>query len=389
VGLRPARTVQFKDAGSAAKRAYGSVRERAARPRTTKWAVSLAALTALALVASPVSARASYDPIGSGTTKLTLDKRFARLLAANDVELLAEGGARRRGRSFALSVSGGRLDPTKAKGVIEQEGTLFFQRGRLRVPLREIELKTKREPLIAKVGGSQLKLASAAKLGFERQGFGSEVSARGLRLTAKLATRLAKKLRLHGVFKPGQPLGTLRSLAQPQTLAILPEGRATIALDPAIVAKLNGLFVSINPIFPTELAPGNLFSVPIIRDGALSPDAALGTLRSAGAIEFLQQEAGQVFLTEFWFEMASATALAEIQIEPTPTFKGKLGQLAALAIGASSVSFDPKARTITLSAPLVLSAQTAAAFNEAIAAGQPIFNAGEAFGTLSFSAQTQ
>jgi hypothetical protein len=395
VGLRPARTVQFKDAGSAAKRAYGSVRERAAGPRTKKWAVSLAALTTLALAASPVSARASYDPIGSGTTNLTLDKGFSRLLAAHEVKLTATAPAKRSGRAYTMPVSGNTLDPVEEKGEIDQEGSLVFERGAHRVPLREIVVKTKPEPLIAKVGGGQLKLASAKKRSFARAGFGSSFSANDLRLSAKLATRLAKKLRLHGVFKAGQLLGTLRSIAQPATVAILPAGRATLTPDPAFVAKLDKLFVSFNPIAPVERSPGPLFSFPFLPAGTISPDGRSGQIRLGGGVEYLQLGAGQVFWHEPWLEPAAGTTLTEVDVEPTPTFPGKLGQIsiAAIDLATATISSDPKARTVSVSgAVLTVSPQTAATFNEAFAKPQgmaDVFHAGEALGAISFVAQTQ
>jgi hypothetical protein len=348
------------------------------------------ALLSAALFTSAAPASADYDPVGGGETRVTLDKGFRALLAEHGVELIAVGPATRRGSAYTLKASGGQIDPTKEKGVVEQEGNLVFRRGPRQVLLRKIELKTKREPLVAKVGGSQLKVATSSQLSFKRRGFGAEISARSLRLTDKFATRLAKKLRLHGVFEQGQLFGSIRGDALPETVAVLDTGRATIALDPALVAKLNALFVSINPIFPTELSPGNVFSVPIIRDGVLAPDASLGTLRTSGAIEFLQQGAGQIFLTEFWFEMASRIALAEVEIQPTPTFRGRLGQLPAATLGFAPVSSSTRARTIGISgASLTLSVQTAAAFNEGFAQGKPTFSAGELLGTLSFTAQTQ
>jgi hypothetical protein len=352
---------------------------------------SLAATLALfALSALASAAHAAYDPLGSGTTKLTLDQGFARLLAAHGVELAATAPAKRSGRSYALPVSGGALDPVEEKGEIDQEGSLIFQRGTRKVPLREIVVKTKPEPLIAKVGGGQLKLATAAKRKFSRAGFGSSFTANDLRLSAKLATRLAKKLRLHGVFEEGQRLGTLRSSAQPATVAILPSGRATLVPDPAFIAKLDKLFVSLNPIAPAERSPGPIFSVPIIGGGALAPDASAGTLRTGGSLEFLQLGAGQIFWHELWLEPGTHQVLAEADIEPTPTFPGKLGQVPVLALGAGTVASNPSARTISISAaPLTLTAATAAYFNQAFAPGKEAFAPGELLGTASFSAQTQ
>jgi hypothetical protein len=53
------------------------------------------ALTALALlaIAAGAGAGATYDPLGAGTTKLTLDKRFVSFLKADGITL---GALRRR-----------------------------------------------------------------------------------------------------------------------------------------------------------------------------------------------------------------------------------------------------------------------------------------------------
>ena len=314
------------------------------------------------------------------------------MLADHGVRLLATAPATGNGKTLTLPIAGGILDPADEKGEVVHEGTLVFQRGARRVPLREIVLKTKHEPLIAKVGGGQLKLAATPKLSFARRGFGSVLSARGLHLTAKLATRLSKKLRLPGVFENGQPLGSLRSTPHPRTVSILGIGRATIVPDPAFVAKLDDLFISMNPIAPAERSAGPLFTFPIGSGGALSPDATFGTLRSGGAVEFLQLGAGQIFWQELWFDVGTGTALAEVNLQPSPPYPGKLGQVPVLdlKLAAAIIAPDPAARTIAVSgASLALTGQTAAYFNQAFAAGKSIFAAGEAFGSASFTAQTQ
>jgi hypothetical protein len=341
----------------------------------------------------PASAAASYDPIGSGSAKLTLDSSFAKLLASHGVKLTASAPAKGKGGSYSLPVSEGALDPTTGKGEIDSQGTLVFRRGRLGVVLRHVTVKTKREPLLAKVGGGQLKLAAAKKTSFAREGFGSSFSATGLRVTAKLATRLSKKLHLHGVFEAGQALGSLRTVTQPAITAVVPEGRASLTPDPAFLAKLDSLFVSLNPIAPAERQAGPLFTVPLIPAGTIAPDGSSGVPRTGGSLEFLQLGAGQIFWHELWFDLGAHQVLAEVDIEPTPTFPGKLGQIPIAGLSGGNVSSDPKARTVSLSgAALTLGAQMAAAFNESFAKPQgkaDVFHDGEAFGELSFTAETQ
>ncbi len=363
--------------------------------RHGRFAALLGGVLATALLTFAPSANATYDPLGGGITKLTLDKGFVRLLAAHGVELTATAPAKRSGHVYTMPVSGGALDPAEQKGEIDQEGALVFERGAHRVPLREIVVKTKPEPLIAKVGGGQLKLAAAKKRSFSRAGFGSSFTASDLRLSAKLATRLAKKLRLHGVFEAGQRLGALRSTAQPATVAILPVGRATLTPDPAFIVKLDSLFVSLNPISPGERQPGPLFTFPFVGSGVIAPDGRSGQIRLGGGIEYLQLGAGQVFWHEPWLEPAATTTLVEVDVEPTPTFPGKLGQIsiAGIDLAPATINSDPKARTVSVGgAALTLSPQTAETFNEAFAKPQgkaDVFRAGESLGTISFTAQTQ
>jgi hypothetical protein len=337
-------------------------------------------------VASP--AGASYDPVGGGSTRLTIDKSFSRLLAAHGVTITTKAGARKHGRDLLLPVAEGSVDPTAARGAVENAGTLIFQYGRRRVVIRKVEVKTKREPLIAKVGGSQLKVATAGRRSFQRAGFASLLTAGSLRLTPKFATRLGKKLRLRGVFEAGQLLGSLRTEAQPGTMAVLPVGGATFAPTAEFLAKLDSLFVSLNPVAPAERAPGPVFSVPMIADGTISPDGTVGVPRTGGALEFLRLGSGQVFWQELWFDLSGRQVLAEVDVEPSPTLPGKVGQVTVASLGPGVVSAEPANRTVTIgSAPLSLSPQSAGYFNQAF--GTDAFAAGEPIGNVSFTAQGQ
>lgn len=356
--------------------------------RATATAIGVALL---ALLFAP-TAQATYDPIGSGTTKLTLDKSFMALMKAKGVTLSAKAPAKRQGKTLIIPVSGGKSDPTIEKAEILQEGTLVFQKGNRKLPLRDIELKAKKTPIYAKVGGGQLKVASAKSIASKREGFGSSFSAKGLQLTQKLVTRLNKKLRTKDAFKEGQTLGVIKSQTQPQLVTILAQGQGTLVPDPAILAKFKSLFVSLNPISPAQLSPGPLLSFPIAAGGQISPSASEGTLRMGGAIELLQLGAGQVFQQEYWLDLGAKSTSAEVEVQPTPAFPGKLGRIGVfgLNMAAATVSSDPKARAIAVAnAPLTLGAQTAQTFNDAFAAGKATFAAGETFGVVSFSAVGQ
>jgi hypothetical protein len=354
---------------------------------------ALGALGCLALLAPLASA--DYDPLASGTTTLTLDKPFLSLLKRNGVRLSAIAPARLDGGAVAFPVSGGKFDPTDAEGTVEHEGALIFKKGKRSIPLKAPQLKTtsRHSPLAAKVGGSQLKLATADRLTVSREGFGDRVKVGGLALSAKLATRLGKKLQLRGIFSAGQALGSALTKARPETVTLLGQGNATLTLDPAIVAKLSSLFVAVNPIFPAE-HQGPLFTLPIF-GGRLAPDGSQGTIETEGSMEFLQLGSGQLFWAEDWLDLGAKTASAEVNVQPSPPYAGKVGRLpiAGIDLAAAAISSDPRSRTITFQAvSLALLGPTAQIFNEVFAKPQGkagIFAAGEALGVFSLAAQGQ
>jgi hypothetical protein len=347
--------------------------------------LSLIALLALAL---PTSApAASYDPLGSGTAKLTLDPSFASFLKQAGVKLSASQGARQSRSTYALPIVGGQIEPLEGKGEAQAEGTLIFQSAKGKVPLRQIRVKSSRTPLIAKVGGSQLKVAASKQTKATRQGFGTKLSAAKLTLTQKAITRLNKKLRPKAPFTPNQPLGKLIANAQPKLIAIEERGTATLSLDAAFLQKLDARFVSLNPIAPAQRF-GAQATFPIAIGGAIAPNGSEGTHRTAGALEFLQLGAGQVFLGELWLDLGANSDTAEVDVEPTPSFPGKIGRVGVFDYAPAPVSSDPKQRTISVSgARLSLSAQAAATYNEAYAQGEgEVFGAGESVGGLGIGA---
>ena len=131
---------------------------------------------------------------------------------------------------------------------------------------------------------------------------------------------------------------------------------------------------------------------PIAAGGQLAPDASEGTLRLGGAIELLQLGAGQVFQKEYWLDLGAKDTSAEVDIEPTPAFPGKLGRVGVLGVDISKAAVFSEAgerRIAVNNAPLALDAQTAQTFNEAFAGGRALFVAGEVFGAVSFGAVGQ
>ena len=353
---------------------------------------TLALLTAL-LALAPL-ASAAYDPVAGGATKLSLDRGFLTLLKQNKVKLLGKESAKLKGKTVTFPVSGGKLDPTTAKGFVEHAGALVFAVGKKSLPLSALQLKTtqRHSPFSVKVGGGQLKLASAAKISTAREGFGMKVKVATLKLSAKVAERLDKKLRLRNVFQEGQTIGSTVTKVRPATVAVAEGGKVNFIFDPATAAKLQSLFVAINPIFPAE-HPGP-FTLPIFT-GTISPSASEGTIQTLGSIELVQIGGGQVFLREAWAELSAGAYSPELELDPSPPYAGKVGRtpVGALSLAGAAIASNPSARTIGVTnARVIMGANLAAAFNEAFA--KPIgkgsvFAAGDPLGTLSFTAQAQ
>lgn len=354
----------------------------------------IAVLGAVLVLAAAPAARATYDPLGSGVTVLKLDKSFRTLLRAHGVEVSTREGAAFRGGALRFPVSGGKFDPTNRKGTVEHGGTALFEHAGHVLSLKKLQLKTTRQssPVVAKLGGGQLKLGPAKQLVVSHPGFADEVTVSKLRLSSKFATRLSKRLRLRGVFTEGMPLGSVVTRANPVTVTVVGTGRAQLEIDPAMAAKLDALHVAVNPIFPAE-RPG-IFTLPIF-GGKLAPDLSAGYLQLQGALELLQLGGGQVIWGEPLVDIDAAALSPEVEVKPSPPYVGKAGLLAiaALDLRAGTTAANPGPKTLAVEgAALTLTDSTAATFNEVFAKPQGkegVFALGEPLGRVSFIAQTQ
>lgn len=354
----------------------------------------LAVFATLVVFAAPSTAEATYDPLGSGVTALKLDKDFRSLLRDHGVELSGREGATFKGGALRFPVSGGKFDPTRRKGTVEHGGTVLFERAGHSLSLKKLQLKTTRpsSPIVAKLGGGQLKLGPAGGIVVAHPGFNDEVTVSKLSLSSKFATRLSKRLRLRGVFMEGMLVGTAVTRANPATVAVLGKGRAEIEFDPGMAAKLNELHVAVNPIFPAE-HPG-AFTLPIF-SGKLAPDFSTGFLQLQGAMELLQLGGGQVIWHDPVLDLGGKALSPEVEVKPSPPYVGKAGQLpvANLYLGAGTTAANPGPRTLTVTgAALTLPDSTATLFNEAFAKPQgkeKVFAPGEILGRISFLAQAQ
>ena len=352
--------------------------------------VLLSASLALALcLCLAQGASAAYEPLGSATTTLTIAGPFSSFMKQAGVKLGAVAPATAKGAKLSLPLASGKWDPTTGKGQVQSEGAIVFQSARKKLPFKDLTVKANSQPLSAKVGGGQLKVGSSKSIESERAGFGSSFEARSLLLSAKAATRLNKKLRPKAQFTAGQLIGTLQVSCAPAQMTVLAKGRMSLAFAPSFVAKLQGLFVSLNPISPAELSPGPAMSFPIATGSTISPDGTKGTIRTSGEVELLLLGSGQVFWNEQWLDLSNGADLIEANLQPDPPGGGKQAQgpLFTLSLAGAQVAPDAKARSVSVQgASLVLTQTAADQLNKVLAGGRGVFEVGEGLGSVGFSA---
>jgi hypothetical protein len=213
-----------------------------------------------------------------------------------------------------------------------------------------------------------------------------------MRLTAKFATRLSKRLGLRGAVEEGTPIGSAVTRTNPATVTILPRGSAQLELDPAMAAKLEELHVAVNPIFPAE-RPG-LFTLPIF-GGKMALNFATSFLQLQGGIEFVQLSGGQVIWRESRVDLETRSLDPEVEVLPSPPFAGKAGELpvVTLELEGAVTAADPGPRTLAMTGvPLALPDATAALFDQVFAENQGkqgSFHGGEILGRLSAVAEAR
>jgi hypothetical protein len=354
--------------------------------------VSILCLAALAALA-PAAALATYDDVGSGSTRIALDKGFVSLMQRNGVKLSVRSPATLKKGVVAFPAVRGKFDPTTGQATIEHEGALILKGTEGLVSFKALQVKTTRRsaPLAAKVAGGQLKLGSG-KGSFARFGFGMKYTVRGLRLAPKVAARLDKRLHLEFPVGAKAVLGSTTSGVEPEAISVLGQGRVSLDLDPGFLAKLDQLHVAVNPVFPAE-HPGP-FTFPIFA-GRLAPDLKQGAIETRGSLELLQLGGGKVTWADPHLDFGTPGFVPEADIEPAPPYAGKVGPvvIAPLSMNPAEVAADPRRRTVSLAGgSLVVREETAATLNEVFAKPQGkdgIFISGEPLGRISFSAQGQ
>lgn len=366
----------------------------------------LTMLGSLFLALATTASAAPRDPIASGTTDLHMKKGMLRKLGNLGVTVQAIGtGATSSGSKIGLAVRDGMLDPTDAKGFLENRGGFKLQLGNRGVPVTQLTVNTAKGIVFAKIAKARMQLGVLTPPTFGREGFGANLKAVKLSLTEKAVRRISNRLGLRGSkrLNPGRVLSNLYSTAQPETVTLLPQGNAILTGNAATLGKFAAKGVKVPEGF-SALAPAkstaSSFEFPIT-GGTLAPDANKGAVETVGGVQILKDTDSldpTVRLSNVQVDFAAKTVTVQLEILPKPPFPGAAGRTALvdMVLPPNSVSANPVARTISIQgAEARLQAGAASTLNDVFNQPAPApppssnFVVGDPLGTFSMQVQAR
>jgi hypothetical protein len=366
----------------------------------------LAALAGLALLAFTATASAAQDPIASGTTDLHMKKGFVRKISNLGATVQGVGVGTVTGNKISLPVSGGSLDPTDGKGLLESRGGFKFALGQRGVTVTQLTVNTENDAVYAMVAKARMQLGVLTPPTTGREGFGANVKAVKLSLTEKATRRLSNRLGLKGSkrLNAGRVLSNTYATAQPRTITVLPQGSLSLTGNAATLAKFAAKGVKVpqgfTPIAPATKPSETTFALPI-SGGTLAPDASQGKVTTTGGVQILKEAetlSPAIKLSNVTVDLSVKAATAELEILPTPPFPGAAGQptIVDVVLPAKAVVTNPVARTITIQgAEARLQAGFASTLNDVFNQPAPAppaasnFVVGDPLGAFSMTIQAQ
>jgi hypothetical protein len=384
------------------------------------------------LLAFAPLASAAPDPVGSGSTTITLKKGVVKTWTSHGVKIKTVKPTSLKGRKATFPVTSGSLDPITGAGTLTHSGGLKFKAGKKSATVKGLVVDTSKKSVTAKVAGKKMKLATVAGYSFVRNGFGVDLTIKSLKLTKNAANQLNKKLGFTAKkgkkkskgkslpFKANQAFGSAKSETQPITVTVLPGGEVTFATSPPTIKKLADVEVKIERLGATTepfSVPSPTYAFPIT-GGTISPAGTAGTVQTTGGLRLVQELqfppmamkpplVTKITLGNFYFDLAAKTVSVEVIAESNASKELNLGSLARSSIGDLSLTgagfaADPVTRTVTVqNAPATLQVVAAEVLNGFVkvfegykqALGTPEAKeqivAGNPLATISFTAQTQ
>jgi hypothetical protein len=357
-------------------------------------AVGLAVLAGLLLTLGPAP-RASAELVESGKTRLRLDRALFAELEREGIEVGKVKQAKVQGRLVTLPVGGGLIEPASASGWVDSEGGLRLRSGRRVARLTEISVNTAKKGVWARLDGKRAKIAVVEDFGVSRAGFGGTIRVASMRLNAKAADHLDRRLGLDGVFRSGRPFAAVASTYQPEWVQA-PNGSLELSFDPGLLARLKSVEVEPAPFSMNATGPDPLvYSSPILRGDIYPRTSGRGSGGIEGGFRLARPGVPSPVITVSNIGVSFESNFLSTAIA-LHTEAGRLGELppgpfATVDLSSAGVRLDPAARSLAVTgARAVLGTGGAALINREFAEPKgkaPIVAAGDLLGTISVTLQ--
>jgi hypothetical protein len=342
-------------------------------------------LVLLALTLVPVGA-AHAQPLENVGAQLQLNAALTKRLSQEGVRLSALKPGQAKGRNLILPVAEASIEARYGSGYFSLGGGFKWRVGKKVATVRRLLLNIEKRSLNAVVNGTALKLAELPPQQLTLTNFDFTDAVSSMKLTARGAATLNRRLGLHGVFKAGRSLGTATATGRFQELQVT-GGRLTLTVDDAFRKKLQSVEADLrSPTLSVALDGGRITSN---LSGSVGAETGLSFFQHASS------EFGEPFDRTIGFintavslEAHTVSGAANVSFEPP-----RLPYTAPLAtIPDSPIQFNSETGEAAATLPMALDGALASLLNETIGAsrGKPaLFAAGEPFGTVSFTAGTR
>jgi hypothetical protein len=343
--------------------------------RRGSWVVLLAG--AASLIAAQPAAAEDPDPLAGEATTLIVDSAVAAALDDAGVSVAPTGDTEARGGGFSFPVSGGKLDPATPQGKVRHDGSgLRFDKGKRKVPLKDFVVEISDRPaLFASPGGLKVFKLDLSGASVTRDGFATEVADVVPVLTGKAARALNDALKTD-VFARGLEVGTVVARYEAQSVALLPEGDTTLALDDGAADALESLGITAAPVPPATAGMDGL-AFPIT-GGRVDTETLAGVISHSGGISLTRDDT-VVELKRF-----------DINIDDKPDLTAKIGRdrVSILRLDLSGAAIHVADRSVTVSGvEASLTKRAADALNAAFETDA--FAPGLLIGTATVSAEAR
>lgn len=341
----------------------------------------------LAVLALVPAAGAQAETLEGGSAQLQLNAGLAKKLKQEGVRLTAVKPAQAKGRSLTLPATEGSFDSRYGSGYLYLGGGFKWRAGKKVATLRRLLLSTEKHSLVAVLNGSKIKLAEFSPQQPTLTGFDFTAAVTSMKLTARGAATLNRKLGLHGVFKAGHSLGAVTASGRLEYLQVT-GGDITLTIDSAFRAKLQSIEADVRA--STLTAPIEIGRITSGLSGFVNagePGLVIFQHDISAHGESFDRAIG--FLnTSISLESHTVSGTANVNFEPPRIpYTGPIATLPT-----SSIQFNAETGEASGAFPMALAPQMASLLNETIGAARAkpsFFSAGETLGTAGFTARTR